>query len=104
MDRDDFPLSTVELDARIRRARDVRKGPKRSKVSPPPGLAWAMRLTTEMFAALVVGGGLGWLLDRWLGTRPWLMLLFLLIGCAAGMLNAYRVARRFESDADIKGS
>ena len=63
------------------------------------GLGWAMRLTTEMFAALVVGGGLGWLVDEWLGTRPWLMLVFLLVGCAAGMLNAYRVARRFETGA-----
>ena len=103
MDRDDLPPSTEELDARIKRARDARSG-ARSKGQTPAGLAWAMRLTTEMFAALVVGGGLGWLLDRWLGTRPWLMLVFLLIGCAAGMLNAYRVARRFESDADNSGT
>ncbi len=103
MDRDDLPPSTEELDARIKRARDARSG-SRSKGPPPASLAWAMRLTTERCAALVVGGGLGWLLDRWLGTRPWLMLVFLLIGCAAGMLNAYRVARRFEPDADNSGT
>ena len=103
MDRDDLPPATEELDARIKRARDARRGAK-SKGPPPAGLAWAMRLTTELYAALGVGGGVGGLLDRWLGTRPWLMLVFLLIGCAAGMLNAYRVARRFESDVDNRGT
>ena len=100
MDREDLPPSTGagKLDARIRRARDAQNG-KTAKGSAPMGLGWAMRLTTEMFAALIVGGGLGWLADEWLGTRPWLMLVFLLVGCAAGMLNAYRVARRFETGA-----
>ena len=100
MDRENLSPSTgvEKLDARIRRARGAQDG--RTSESPTPvGLGWAMRLTTEMFAALVVGGGLGWLVDEWLGTRPWLMLVFLLVGCAAGMLNAYRVARRFETGA-----
>ena len=100
MDREDLPPSPEvgRLDARIRRARDAGNG-RVSEGSPPVGLAYAMRLTTEMFAALIVGGGLGWLVDEWLGTRPWLMLVFLLVGCAAGMLNAYRVARRYEAGA-----
>ena len=99
MKRDDLPPPIEGLDARIRRARDARDDTK-STGQRSTGLAWAARLTTEMLAALVVGGGLGWLVDRWLGTRPWFMLVFLLIGCAAGMLNAYRAARRFESRAD----
>ena len=99
MKRDDLPPPIEGLDARIRRARDARDDTK-STGQRSTGLAWAARLTTEMLAALVVGGGLGWLVDRWLGTRPWFMLVFLLIGCAAGMLNAYRTARRFESRAD----
>ena len=100
MDRENLPQSTSvgKLDARIRRARDAQNG-RTSDGPTPAGLSWAMRLTTEMFAALIVGGGLGWLVDEWLGTRPWLMLVFLLFGCAAGMLNAYRVARRFETGA-----
>ena len=99
MKRDDLPPPMEGLDARIREARDAREDAK-SNGQQSTGLAWAARLTTEMFAALVVGGGLGWLVDRWLGTRPWFMLVFLLIGCAAGMLNAYRAARRFDSSAD----
>ncbi|MDP6623242.1 MAG: AtpZ/AtpI family protein, partial [Alphaproteobacteria bacterium] len=57
-------------------------------------LGQAMRLAVEMISALLVGGGLGWFLDGLLGTRPWLLLVFLLLGAAAGILNAYRAAMR----------
>jgi ATP synthase protein I len=50
---------------------------------------------------------LGWFLDGWLETRPWLLLLFLLLGAAAGTLNAYRAAMRltpgFGFQADGEG-
>ncbi len=39
----------------------------------------------------MIGLGAGYLLDRWLGTRPWLLLLFFLFGVSAGFLNLYRV-------------
>jgi len=34
--------------------------------------------------------GAGWLLDRWLGTKPWLMIVFFFLGAAAGIMNVYR--------------
>ena len=49
-----------------------------------------------MASALFVGAALGWFLDKWLGTRPLLLLLFLVLGMAAGMLNAYRTATRMQ--------
>ena len=57
-------------------------------------MAQALRVALEMASALFVGGAIGWFLDRWLGTRPWLLLVFLLLGVAAGILNAYRAATR----------
>lgn len=54
------------------------------------GLALGLRIGIELVTAVVVAGGLGWALDRWLGTRPWLMLVMLLLGIAAGMVNVYR--------------
>ena len=45
--------------------------------------------------AIVMGFAGGYYLDRWLGTGPWLLLLFTLFGLAAGILNVYRTARRF---------
>ena len=45
--------------------------------------------------AIVIGAWFGYLLDKWLGTGPWLFLLFFILGFAGGALNAYRMANRF---------
>jgi ATP synthase protein I len=57
-------------------------------------LGKAFRLSTELVAGVFVGGFLGWLLDRWLKTLPLFLVVFLLLGIAAGLLNAVREARR----------
>jgi ATP synthase protein I len=56
------------------------------------GMGRGMRLGTEFIAAILVGAVAGFLLDRWLNTAPWLMLVMLLIGFAAGVLNVVRAA------------
>ncbi|MSP20669.1 MAG: hypothetical protein EXQ93_03940 [Alphaproteobacteria bacterium] len=58
------------------------------------GMGAAFRIATELIAALVVGAGLGLLLDRWLGTRPILLLVFLALGMASGIFSAFREAKR----------
>ena len=55
-------------------------------------MARGFRLSTELVAGVVVGAMLGWLLDRWLGTSPWGLIVFLLLGFAAGVLNVMRAA------------
>ena len=45
--------------------------------------------------AIAIGAGLGWYLDKALGTAPWMFFLFFVIGVAAGILNVYRTAGRF---------
>lgn len=55
------------------------------------GIGYAMRVGSELIAALIVGVGIGWLIDEWLGTRPWFMALFLFVGGAAGVMNVYRL-------------
>jgi len=44
-----------------------------------------------MVAGVGVGAFVGYWLDRWLGTSPWLLIVFFFLGSAAGMLNVYRV-------------
>lgn len=58
-----------------------------------PSGAWGIgfRAGVEVVSALIVGVGLGLLLDRWLGTWPWLFLVFFVLGAAAGVLNVYRL-------------
>lgn len=63
------------------------------------GLGLAARVGTEFVAATVVGAFLGYLLDRLLGTWPWILIAGLFLGLAAGMLNVFRLAQRTETAA-----
>ena len=56
------------------------------------GYAKGFRLSSELVAGVVVGAGLGWLIDRWLRISPWGLIVFLLLGFAAGVLNVMRSA------------
>lgn len=87
------PPSLDDLDARLRAARARRADRKARKEAGErgKGLSFALRIGVEMVASLAVGVGIGIFLDRWLGTAPWFLLLFFIIGSAAGMLNVYRV-------------
>lgn len=54
------------------------------------GMGLALRVAAEFASGVLVGVGLGWLIDRWLGTSPWGMIVLLLLGFAAGVLNVLR--------------
>lgn len=56
------------------------------------GFAYAMRLSSEFIVAILVGAGIGWAIDRLLGTNPWAMIILLFLGFCAGVLNVMRSA------------
>jgi ATP synthase protein I len=58
------------------------------------GLSFAARVGVELLAALIVGGGLGYLGDAYWGTDPWLIVIGLFLGMSAGLLNVYRTVSR----------
>lgn len=62
-------------------------------LSPSQGnaLGMGMRVGIELVSALVVAVAIGWFLDSWLGTRPFLLILFFLLGGAAGVANVWRL-------------
>ncbi len=66
--------------------------PQQRPTADPSALARGFRLSTELVAGVLVGAAIGWLLDRWLGISPWGMIVFLLLGFAAGVLNVVRAA------------
>ena len=86
--------SAQDLNARLKRARrdaeSTAAGPNSKRYSRH-GLGLAMRLGVEIVSALVIGVGIGLLIDYWLGTKPWFMLLFFVFGSVAGFFNVYRV-------------
>ena len=105
-DRTTPPLG--DLEARVRAARDAqRQEPtgRRAAGSAPPGLVGlAMRTGVELVAGVGVGALVGYGLDRWLGTSPWLLILCFVLGAAAGMLNAYRAVSGFGMALGYRGA
>jgi ATP synthase protein I len=67
------------------------------------GMAYGMRMAAELVAAVIVGGVIGWSLDWVLGSRPWLFLLFFLLGFAAGVLNVMRAYERMQREFAASG-
>ena len=60
-------------------------------------MAAAIRLAAGFIGAILLGGGFGWLFDTWLGTTPFGLIVFLLLGFAAGVLNVLREAGRVKA-------
>jgi ATP synthase protein I len=82
-----------ELRALGQRLDEVRRQKEpRPQQAPPTSLGIAGRFATEFVVAIVVGGGLGWLLDRFLGTRPIFLLVMFVLGAAAGIRGVMRAA------------
>ena len=58
----------------------------------------AFKLGTELVAAVAVGTIIGFILDGWFDTKPWLIIIFFFLGAAAGMLNVIRAANRMQKE------
>ena len=58
----------------------------------------AFKLGTELVAAVAVGTIIGFILDSWFDTKPWLIIIFFFLGAAAGMLNVIRTANRMQKE------
>ena len=58
----------------------------------------AFKLGTELVAAVAVGTIIGFILDSWFDTKPWLIIIFFFLGSAAGMLNVIKTANRMQKE------
>ena len=58
----------------------------------------AFKLGTELVAAVAVGTIIGFILDSWFDTKPWLIIIFFFLGAAAGMLNVIRAANKMQKE------
>ena len=87
------PDPLARLGERIDKAR-AQNVPRRPEVgdrsATQQGLALGLRIGIELVVAIGVATALGWAIDRWLGTRPWGIIVLFFLGVAAGMLNVYR--------------
>ena len=87
-----------QFKARLEIAKSkILKKNKDSKQSSSSNIGVAFKLSTEMVAAVVVGTIIGFILDNWFGTKPWLILIFFFVGVIAGILNVFRSAKNMQS-------
>ena len=98
MARDDRPPPLEDLDARLKaaRSRQAEKWDDKDEGRKTGEMAPALRVGTDLVAGVAVGTFIGWALDRWLGTQPWLMIVFFMLGAAAGFYNIFRSVRKFD--------
>src|SRR5271165_1852834 len=87
--RDPLARLGEEID-KARAGRVERRPVVGDRSAAQQGLGLGFRIGIELVVAIVVATGLGWAIDRWLGTRPWGMIVLFFLGVAAGMLNVYR--------------
>ena len=81
------------------RLKNARKKLKVEKENPQTSnIGQAFKLSTELVAAVLVGTIIGFILDNWFDTKPWLMIIFFFLGTAAGILNVIRTANRMQKE------
>jgi ATP synthase protein I len=93
------PTGKAALSARLKRLgerlehADPGRSSERSRQAiDHSGFARGFRLSSELIVGVLAGAGLGWLIDKGLGTLPWGMFVFAMLGFTAGVLNVMRQA------------
>ena len=92
------PSGFEAFDAKLARLQSARKERDREpegKGGPRADWGRGLQAGIEIIAGIAGGSLLGWALDHWLGTGPFLLIGGFMLGAAAGMLNAFRAMRRY---------
>lgn len=107
--------SEAELSGRLRglgsaldkvqaeRQAEQKASASRDRTSSSAGMTLAFRLGAEFVAGVLVGAGLGWAIDRFLGIAPWGMIVFMLLGFGAGIVSMMRAAGETGRKSPPKG-
>ena len=86
-----------EISTRLKIAKkNIRKVEQKKADSNAASLGKALKISTELVAAVVVGSTIGFLLDNWFDTKPLLTICFFIMGVAAGILNVFRSAKKMQ--------
>ena len=83
-----------ELKVRLKIAKN--KINTQKEAPPQSNIGQAFKMSTELVSAVLVGTIIGFILDNWFGTKPWLILIFFFIGVVAGILNVIRSAKKMQ--------
>jgi len=87
-----------EISTRLKIAKkNIKEIDQKSSGSNAASLGKALKISTELVAAVVVGSTIGFLLDNWFDTKPLLTICFFFMGVAAGILNVFRSAKKMHT-------
>ena len=90
-----MPKNSFKTRLEIAKNKIYRENSKKSD-KPASNLGMAFKLSTELVAAVAVGTIIGFILDNWFGTKPWLILIFFFVGVFAGISNVIRSAKNMQ--------
>jgi ATP synthase protein I len=93
-----------DLDARLKKARGTGVKPTQDMRVSHRETGVAYRILVDMIAGLLVGGFIGYWLDRWQGWAPYSLIVGLIVGFAAGANNAWRAIRSYSDAANRDGN
>ena len=87
-----------DFKTRLKIAKDKLRNYTKIKDNNPNGsfMGTAFKLGTELVSAVLVGTIIGFILDTWFGTKPWLIIVFFFLGSTAGILNVIKAAKRMQ--------
>ena len=86
-----------QFKTRLKIAKNKAKSRKSSKnEESSSNMGTAFKMSTELVSAVVVGTIIGFILDNWFGTKPWLILIFFFVGVIAGIMNVIKSAKKMQ--------
>ena len=88
-----------EISTRLEIAKKkIKKNKAKNNSSNAASLGKALKISTELVAAVVVGSTIGFILDNWFDTKPWLTIVFFFMGATAGILNVIKSAKKMQKN------
>jgi|TARA_B100001179_G_scaffold145888_1_gene105561 ATP synthase protein I len=91
--------SIKEISTRLEIAKkNLKKNKAKNNSSNAASLGKALKISTELVAAVVVGSTIGFILDNWFDTKPWLTIVFFFMGATAGILNVIKSAKKMQKN------
>ncbi|MFO7298076.1 MAG: AtpZ/AtpI family protein [Pseudomonadota bacterium] len=98
-DREALKARAARIGSRLEQVK-ARRAPQLDSAARGAAFGQAFKIAIELVVGVSFGGLVGWTLDRYFGSTPWLLVLFLVLGFTAGMLNVVRSARRMQAEAE----
>jgi len=92
-------VNLKDISTRLKIAKkNIKKVNKENEGSNAASFGKALKISTELVAAVIVGATIGFILDNWFGTKPLLIICFFIVGVVSGIINVIRSAKKMQKN------